>query len=68
MPVSKVAKVQVSSSNYDYCSAPNVSNAQVAGTGGAREAIVKIRLSKGHIHYAGQKLQILNTRIQKYKK
>ena len=53
MPVSKVAKVQVSSSNYDYCSAPNVSKAQVAGTGGAREAIVKIRVSKGHIGYAG---------------
>ena len=49
MPVSEVAKVQVSSSNYDYCIAPNVSKvkAQVAGTGGARETIAKIRLSKG---------------------
>ena len=55
VPASKVAKVQVSRSNYDYCSTPNVSKAQVAGTGGVREAIVKIRLSKGHIHYARQK-------------
>ena len=45
--------------------------AQVAGTGAstgrAREAIVKIRLSKGHIGYARQNLQILNTRIQNTK-